>query len=67
MNEAWILEVLTDLRKFADEQNLAKLTEHLDDAIHVATSEMKQQHKETVFAESHSEQIREFLRPAVIV
>ena len=67
MKEKWILEVLADLRNFADDQKLTKLTEQLDDTIHVAMSEMMQQKKGTVFAESRPEKIREFLRPAVIV
>lgn len=35
-----MIDVLADLRKFAEKNSMAKLTAQLDDAIHIAASEM---------------------------
>jgi hypothetical protein len=40
MTEHWMIDVLADLRKFSEKNCMAKLTAQLDDAIHIATSEM---------------------------
>lgn len=40
MTEHWMIDVLADLRKFAEKNSMAKLTAQLDDAIHIAASEM---------------------------
>ncbi len=40
MNNEWMIDVLTDLKKFAREQAMLDLAEHLDDAILVAASEL---------------------------
>jgi hypothetical protein len=40
MTEHWIIDVLADLRKFSEKNSMAKLTVQLDDAIHIAASEM---------------------------
>ena len=36
----WMIDVLADLRKFAVNNSMAKLTEQLDGAIHIAATEM---------------------------
>lgn len=41
MNNEWMIDVLTDLRKFALKQAMLDLAEHLDDAIFVAAAEMR--------------------------
>ena len=40
MSQGWIIDVLTDLRKFAGKNNLGRLGEQLDDTIHIAAAEM---------------------------
>lgn len=39
MRNDWVLDVLADLRSFAQANDLPLLAEHLDDAAHVATAE----------------------------
>lgn len=39
MSQEWIVNVLQDLRNFANQNQLDKLAEHLDDTIHVAVAE----------------------------
>ena len=41
MNNEWMIDVLADLRKFAQKQAMLELAEHLDDAIMLATVEIK--------------------------
>jgi len=41
MNSEWMIDVLADLRKFAQKQAMLELAEHLDDAIMLATVEIK--------------------------
>jgi len=40
MTEHWMIDVLADLRKFAEKNCMSKLTAQLDDAIHIAASEV---------------------------
>ncbi len=41
MTNDWMIDVLTDLRKFATKQAMPELAEHLDDAILVAATELR--------------------------
>lgn len=41
MTSDWMIDVLADLRKFAEKQSMVDLAEHLDDAILVAASEIR--------------------------
>jgi len=41
MSQEWMIEVLTDLRKFAQANGLMALAEQLDDSILVAVTELK--------------------------
>jgi hypothetical protein len=41
MQHDWIIDVLSDLRTFADNHEMGRLAEHLDDAILMAASEIK--------------------------
>lgn len=41
MTNEWMIDVLTDLRKFAAKQAMLNLAEHLDDAILVAAVEIR--------------------------
>lgn len=43
MTNEWIMDVLSDLRNFAEKQSMMDLAEHLDDAILVAASEIHDQ------------------------
>lgn len=48
MQHDWILDVLSDLRTFADNHEMGRLAEHLDDAILMAASEIKAGHNKVV-------------------
>ena len=41
MNHEWMIDVLADLRKFAKNQAMLELAEHLDDAIVLAAIEIQ--------------------------
>lgn len=41
MNNEWMIDVLADLRKFAQKQAMLDLAEHLDDAIVLAAVEIR--------------------------
>ena len=41
MNHEWMIDVLADLRKFAKNQAMLELAEHLDDAIVLAVVEIR--------------------------
>ncbi len=41
MNNEWMIDVLKDLRSFAQKQFMTDLAEHLDDAILVAATEIR--------------------------
>lgn len=41
MTNEWMIDVLTDLRNFAEKQAMLELAEHLDDAILVAAVEIR--------------------------
>ena len=43
MTNEWMIDVLADLRNFAAKQAMLELAEHLDDAILVATVEIRDQ------------------------
>lgn len=55
MSQEWMIDVLTDLRKFARNNGLMGLAEQLDDTILIAATEMKSQRKtsETVFSDAN--------------
>lgn len=40
MSQDWIIDVLADLKSFAQKNQLDRLSEQLDDTIHVAVSEL---------------------------
>ncbi len=42
MSQEWMIDVLTDLRKFAQQNGLMGLAEQLDDSILIAAAELKQ-------------------------
>lgn len=48
MTNEWMIDVLADLRKFAEKQAMLELAEHLDDAILVATIEIRDQNRDGV-------------------
>ncbi len=48
MSNEWMIDVLADLRKFALNQTMLDLAEHLDDAILVAATEVRNQKESQV-------------------
>ena len=44
MGNEWILDVLRDLRRFADANGMARLADRIDEASHVAASEISAPH-----------------------
>lgn len=40
MSQEWMIDVLTDLRKFAQQNGLMGLAEQLDETIHVAATDL---------------------------
>jgi hypothetical protein len=47
MPNDWIIDVLTDLRRFAEQNGLNTLADHLDDTVLVAASELSAKRKMT--------------------
>ncbi len=43
MSNEWIIDVLSDLRNFAEKQAMMDLAEHLDDAILLAANALRDQ------------------------
>ena len=48
MQHDWIIDVLSDLRTFADNHEMNRLAEQLDDAILMAVSEIKSTEQDKV-------------------
>ncbi len=46
MTNEWMIDVLADLRNFAAKQAMLELAEHLDDAILVASIEIRNQDRD---------------------
>ena len=45
MTNDWIIDVLTDLRKFSASNSMGRLADRLDDTIALATSELTAHHQ----------------------
>lgn len=58
MKNEWMIDVLTDLRKFAAQQAMLDLAEHLDDAILVAAVELRTQKDGLTVSEAYEHQDR---------
>lgn len=58
MNNEWMIDVLTDLRKFAEKQSMLDLAEHLDDAILVAASELSALEKSQAVVKPHEYDVK---------
>lgn len=56
MSNEWMIDVLTDLRKFAFQNGLMELAEQLDDTIHVAVSEVQGPRSHSMRAAAHASQ-----------
>lgn len=54
MSNEWMIDVLTDLRKFAFQNGLMELAEQLDDTIHVAVAEVKGPTSHAVRSRDHA-------------
>lgn len=48
MSQEWMIDVLTDLKNFAQTNGLVALAEQLDDSILVAVSELKSKQQDPV-------------------
>ncbi len=56
MSQEWMIDVLTDLKQFAQQNGLMGLAEQLDDSILVAAAELKQNGQDAVETEHHAKQ-----------
>ncbi len=56
MSQKWMIDVLTDLRSFAQQNGLLGLAEQLDDSIMTAATEMKTLSQISDKAEQHARQ-----------
>jgi len=56
MSQEWMIDVLTDLRKFAHKNGLLGLAEQLDDSILVAATELKSSKREPMRTNGVAEQ-----------
>lgn len=59
MTNEWMIDVLTDLRSFAEKQAMLDLAEHLDDAILVAAMELRGRETGRSVLEPHEQQGRD--------
>ena len=67
MTETWMIDVLTDLRRFANENQMARLADKLDDTINVAAGEVARHAGGMQRAEYCAEEIGDVLRSPVAV
>ncbi len=56
MSQEWMIDVLTDLRKFAHKNGLLGLAEQLDDSILIAAAELKGNRREPPKTNGFAEQ-----------
>ena len=56
MSQDWMIDVLSDLKKFAQQNGLVALAEQLDDTILLATAELKQNEPEDAGISSYAKQ-----------
>ncbi len=56
MSQEWMIDILTDLKKFAQQNGLMGLAEQLDDSILVAAAELKQAGPELVAINGYAKQ-----------
>ncbi len=62
MSQEWMIDVLTDLRKFAQQNGLMGLAEQLDDSILVAAAELKLNGPEMVQGKGYAKPDHHFYR-----
>jgi len=55
MSQDWMIDVLLDLRKFAQKNGLGRLAEQLDDTIHVAVAEITTKAQGIALVEPHAQ------------
>jgi hypothetical protein len=56
MSHEWMIDVLMDLKKFAQQNGLMGLAEQLDDSLLVAAAELKQAGPELVVTNGYAKQ-----------
>ena len=54
MSQDWIIDVLFDLRKFSQKNNLVLLSEQLDDTIHIAVAELTAKARDSAVADPYA-------------
>jgi hypothetical protein len=54
MSQEWMIDLLQDLRNFAAQNELAELTEQLDDTIHIAVAELTVKASDEAVAEQNA-------------
>jgi len=58
MSQEWMIDVLTDLKKFAHQNGLMELAEQLDDTLIVAATELKLDRQDGTLVPGHAKQDR---------
>lgn len=53
MSQEWMIDVLIDLRKFAEKNDMPRLSEQLDDTIHIAASAIAENVRKSTVSEPH--------------
>ncbi len=64
MAQDWMIDILTDIRQYAQKNAMLELAEHLDDAIFVAAHELKTATVSSDALSGHDDATGEFHRPA---
>ncbi|GGA23713.1 hypothetical protein GCM10011498_25770 [Amylibacter cionae] len=62
MSQEWIISVLKDLKNFANQNQLGRLAEQLDDTIHVAVAETTTKARNIAAAEGDAKSNRDVSR-----
>jgi hypothetical protein len=63
MAQDWMIDILTDIRQYAQKNAMLELAEHLDDAIIVAAHEIRAAAESRVVAGGHDVTDRDLHRP----
>ncbi len=61
MKEVWMIDVLADLRKYAENNQMSVLADQLNATIHVAAKEMAPEVGEKVFVGCRTDKVRSVL------
>ena len=64
MSQEWMLDLLADLRGYADKSAMTELSEHLDDALIIAAREIRSVSACSTEASAHDDFARDLPRSA---